>query len=201
MKAFLGIVVLILAVSSTHAQINSVEETTIYGYHRRIGIPEAARIKRLEEEIIRSGNLGRIVGGSATDISQVPYQAGLIMAFAEGNSICGGSLISNTRVVTAAHCYSESDMVAKSFTVVLGSNFIFYGGVRITTTNVAVHPNWDPWSTVNDVAVLRISRVSFSNVIQPINLPSGTDISNNFSGATALASGFGYIGEGMIRFI
>ncbi|CAK1582732.1 unnamed protein product [Parnassius mnemosyne] len=193
MKVFIATVVFTLAFVATYAEIATIEDITAYDYHRRIGIPEAARIKKLEDEAIKSGDLqSRIVGGSITDISQVPYQAGLVITMLWVlTSVCGGSLISPTRVVTAAHCYTDGSLTAQSFTVVLGSNFIFSGGVRQTTTNFAVHPNWNPSTAANDIAVLRINAVSSSNVIQPIALPSGNELSNNFLGQTALASGFG----------
>lgn len=66
-------VILALAVAVT-AQV-SVEDLSVYNYHARIGIPEARRIRRLEEEAAKSGDVSsRIVGGSITDISQTPYQ-------------------------------------------------------------------------------------------------------------------------------
>ncbi|CAG4945764.1 unnamed protein product [Parnassius apollo] len=193
MRGLIATVVFTLAIAATYAEIATIEDITAYDYHRRIGIPEAARIKKLEEETIKSGNLqSRIVGGSITDISEVPYQAGLVITILWVlTSVCGGSLISTDRVVTAAHCYTDGSFTAQSFTVVLGSNLIFSGGVRQTTTNIAVHPNWNPSTAANDIAVLRINSVSYTNVIQPIALPSGNEISNNFVGSTALASGFG----------
>lgn len=73
MKAIL-VVLLAWTVAAT-AQLLSVEDLSIYNYHARIGIPEARRIKRLEEEAAKAGDVNsRIVGGSITDISQTPYQ-------------------------------------------------------------------------------------------------------------------------------
>ncbi|CAH2041368.1 unnamed protein product, partial [Iphiclides podalirius] len=197
MKTFITAVFVALSVAFASVEI-SAEEVSTYGYHKNIGIPEAARIRQLEEQTIKNENInGRIVGGSITDISQIPYQAGLVITILFVlTSVCGGSLISNTRVVTAAHCYSDGSFTAQSFTVVLGSNFIFSGGVRVTTRNIAVHPNWNPRTAANDIAVLRISSVAYTNVIQPIALPSGNELSNNFVGQTALASGYGRTSDG-----
>lgn len=44
---------------------------------------------------------GRVVGGSEVARNSVPYQVGI---FIDGRSFCGGSLISRTFVLTAAHC-------------------------------------------------------------------------------------------------
>nr|ACR15986.2 serine protease 11 [Mamestra configurata] len=199
MKLFLG-VCLALAVAVSAVEIGAPEaDSPVFGYHTRFGIVEAARIKKLEEASVEDAGLSgqRIVGGSVTDISATPYQAGLVIqVMIIFQSVCGASLISHNRLVTAAHCNNDGSISANSFTVVLGSNTLFSGGNRIVTRDVVSHPNWTPSTAANDIAVLRISSVSFTNVIQPIALPSGNELSNNFNGANALASGYGLTSDG-----
>jgi secreted trypsin-like serine protease len=48
-----------------------------------------------------SNNRHRITGGSVAERGQFPWQVGLIIG---GSSFCGGSLISERWVLTAAHC-------------------------------------------------------------------------------------------------
>nr|AAF71515.1 AiC2 chymotrypsinogen [Agrotis ipsilon] len=190
MKLFLG-VCLALAVAASAVESHS----PVFGYHTHFGIPEASRIKKLEENAVFNGQ--RIVGGSITDISAVPYQAGLVIqVMIIFQSVCGGSIISHNRVVTAAHCQFDGSVTANSFTVVLGSNTLFAGGTRISTRDVVMHPNWNPSTAANDIAVIRISSVSFNNNIQAIALPSGNELSNSFNGVNAVASGYGLTVDG-----
>lgn len=71
MKILLGVILFCVVVAKA-AEVSNPLENGVYDYHRRIGIPEAFRIKKLESE--SSDAKGRIVGGSTTTIFSVPYQ-------------------------------------------------------------------------------------------------------------------------------
>ncbi|XP_049884334.1 collagenase-like [Pectinophora gossypiella] len=159
-------------------------------YHESVGILEAARIKAAEEAQDFDGS--RIVGGSAAGLGQYPHMGGLVITLTTGQtSVCGSSLISNTRAVTAAHCWFDGRNQASQFVVVLGSLALFSGGTRVTTSNVIMHEDWDPNRIQFDVAIINLNFVSFSNTIRAIALPSGTQLNNDFVGVTAQAAGFG----------
>lgn len=86
------------------------------------------------------------------------FQAGLVIALNPFQSaVCGAVLVKPNRLLTAAHCWSDGDTQALSFTVVLGSTTLFFGGTRIQTNNVVMHPNWNAMNVLNDIAVIYLS--------------------------------------------
>ncbi|CAK1549510.1 unnamed protein product [Leptosia nina] len=181
MKSLILISLLVVAASEP------IKITTLYKYHETIGIPAAARIKQAEEALDFDGS--RIIGGNPSNLGNNPHLGGLVILLTDGRtSACGSSLLSNTKAVTAAHCWTDGNVQARQFTVVLGTVRLFSGGVRVTTTNVVMHPQWNPSTTFGDVAMITMSHVNYNNYIQPIALASG---SNNYVGSWAVAAGYG----------
>ncbi|CAH0686216.1 unnamed protein product [Spodoptera exigua] len=166
-------------------------QSLAYGYIQNIGIPEAERIREAEKL-----GASRIIGGVPAALGQYPFQAGILgdvtVAGNPATSVCGGSLISASRVLTAAHCWFDGQVQAWRLTVVLGSVLLFSGGTRIQTSAVATHPNFSPALARNDVAVVYFSNsVSLSANIAPVALPSGSQLFESFVGERAIAVGFG----------
>ncbi|XP_050347635.1 collagenase-like [Nymphalis io] len=179
MKLLIVVVGLVFAVVA--------EEPITLDYHEKIGIPEAARIKLAEEAQDFDGS--RIVGGQASSLGANPHLGGLVITLTNGRqSVCGSSLLSNTRLVTAAHCWRDRSNQARQFTVVLGSIRLFSGGVRINTNNVVLHGSYNTQTLNNDIAIIRINHVGYNNNIQRIAIATGN---NDFVGAWATAAGFG----------
>ncbi|XP_059062793.1 brachyurin-like [Achroia grisella] len=173
-------------------------------YHELVGIPLAKRIKEAEDKLFAGKDYetvveqqGRIVGGSVADDNAHPYLAGIIINFVNiaGQSACGSSLISANRLVTSAHCWSYGHLQGESLTVVLGSHFLFYGGTRIFTSTVVVHPLWNQSNLNNDIAVIYLPfDISFTESIQPIALPLD-HLTDQFVGQWATAAGYGFISD------
>ncbi|KAM3964084.1 brachyurin [Aphomia sociella] len=163
---------------------NQPEEDFI-GWHQKVGMKNAQIIKRNEE---------RIVGGTIAPTFAHPYLAGLLIDVIglPQPSACGGSLISSTRVLTAAHCWSDGRFQAYRITVVLGSQYLFHGGIRILPLGIALHPQYDPRTFANDIAMLYLkSPVQFSHAIRPLTLPYGSLLNMDFNGLWARAAGYG----------
>ncbi|XP_022126141.2 collagenase [Pieris rapae] len=161
--------------------------TTAENYHAIIGIQEALRIKHIEEALDFDGS--RIIGGSDSRLGENPHLGGLIIALTSGrSSVCGSSLLTNTKAVTAAHCWWDGNNQARRFTLVFGSVRLFSGGVRVTTANVVMHPQWNPRTASSDVAVITMNYINYNNNIRPISMATGN---NNFVGTFAVAAGYG----------
>ncbi|XP_034834764.1 collagenase-like [Maniola hyperantus] len=184
MKVLLIVVALVVAAAAEYEGIWK-------DYHEEFGIAEAARIKKAEQSMDFDG--ARIVGGSGSNLGQHPHLGGLIVGLTNGReSVCGSSLLTNTRLLTAAHCWRHGQSQGRQVTVVLGSLRLFSGGHRVTSTNVQMHANYAEHTLNNDIAIIVVGWVSYNNNIRNINLASG---SNTFAGHTASAAGFGRQGD------
>ncbi|CAH2227244.1 jg19506, partial [Pararge aegeria aegeria] len=119
--------------------------------------------------------------------------AGLVIDLVGGReSVCGASLLSNSRLVTAAHCWRTARNQAVQFTVVLGSIRLFSGGNRLVTSRVTLHENYNMANLNNDVGIITISPVTLNAQVNRINLARGND---NYIGQFATAVGFGRTGD------
>ncbi|XP_026746125.1 collagenase-like [Trichoplusia ni] len=166
------------------------EEPVLRYYHESAGIAEAARIQQLERAMDFDGS--RIVGGTATAVGTYPFLVGLVITLSNGGtSVCGSSMLSNTRALTAAHCWFDGRNQARQFTLVFGSARLFSGGTRVATSRVQMHGNYNPNTLSNDVAMILFGHVSYTNVIQAVALPTGSLQSSNFAGQWARAAGYG----------
>lgn len=136
----------------------------------------------------------RIVGGQTASPGQFPHQAALFISTSSGQYFCGGSLLSDLQhILTAAHCAD----VALSIRVVLGAQNIRQSdGTQVTIVvpraNIKMHENWSSSRILNDIAILRLPvAVTPTARIQPINLPSRSDVNNQFVGSQSITSGWG----------
>ncbi|CAH0553080.1 unnamed protein product [Brassicogethes aeneus] len=97
----------------------------------------------------------RIVGGLPSSIKDFPWQVSLQM---RGLHFCGGSIISNLHILTAAHCLHLVKNVESPIEVRIGSRKLHKGGKLYNSSYVMVHPLYNPKSTNFDVGIIKLNK-------------------------------------------
>ncbi|XP_067618422.1 collagenase-like [Eurosta solidaginis] len=132
----------------------------------------------------------RISNGQTAAANQFPYQAGLLLYYGGDFRFCGGSLISEEWVLTAAHCTST----AMKVTIYLGSIYESDAIVQLEVhrRHFIVHPEFEMRTARNDIALIKIPAVTCSPAIQPVSLPNHASRHLTYFHRTVMASGWGY---------
>ncbi|KAJ6642534.1 Chymotrypsin-1 [Pseudolycoriella hygida] len=125
----------------------------------------------------------RVVGGNDASIEDFPYQASLRSS---NRYLCGGSIISNYCILTAAHCVYGGPI--DNFTVVVGTSQLTEGGQVYDVGQTFYHTDYISKSLINDIAVLLVtSPITFGPSVQPISLSS----TNPPTGVSLVLTGWG----------
>ncbi|CAH0726799.1 unnamed protein product, partial [Brenthis ino] len=121
-----------------------------------------------------TGSSSRIVGGTVT--GNVPHMVALSVGVVVRNFFCGGSLVTNRHVLTAAHCLvpvvSEDGSVNFSLRGTVGTNILDSGGIQIVFARGIIHEDYKPEPIVkNDIGILvSTATIHLSDTIQLVSL-------------------------------
>ena len=113
----------------------------------------------LAQEVIKLGGR-RIVGGEKTDISKHPWQ----VAINAGGLLCGGSIIADRWVLTAAHCFQLSTQ-PEDAKMKAGITDIAAQGVWAEAEQVITHEDYNPDTYENDIALIRLKKRPAGRII------------------------------------
>ncbi|XP_070491145.1 brachyurin-like [Chironomus tepperi] len=137
----------------------------------------------------------RIVGGHEVVPHSHPYQVYLLLELLLGTSACGGSVISETVALTAAHCINT----ARRVTVVAGGHNIqqiepSQQRRTVEAVNLRVHPEYSRINVLNDIGTIILDNpLTFNEFVQPSILEPPS--SNTFVGFTSQATGWGRVAD------
>jgi len=136
----------------------------------------------------------RIVGGHAAKRHQWPWQVAL---FIDDYKFCGGTLISDEWVLTAAHCAEGSGY----YDVMAGAHDVTVDyephRIEIRAHEDHIHPSYNlPVFLHNDIALLRLpEKVPFSQYIRPSCLPPVSESDELYAGVLTTPTGWGLMSD------
>lgn len=135
----------------------------------------------------------RIIGGFAAKRGQYPFYVFLVQKSAQKNvTWCGGSLISDQFVLTAAHCTQPAEKIALHLGTWKAKHGNETGRIAeiVRRKNVYIHPNYNAKYLINDISLIKLKQsITLTANIQPIRL-QGTCQSNDNAKVIAIGNGY-----------
>ncbi|XP_048224921.1 kallikrein-6-like [Perognathus longimembris pacificus] len=130
----------------------------------------------------------KVVHGRPCHPNSHPFQAAL---FNSGHLICGGVLVDQQWVLTAAHCKKPQ------LQIYLGKHKLQHqerSEQQVHVARMVVHPNYNPRTHDNDLMMLRLAHpVKISSRIQPVTMETNCSAQKS----SCLTLGWGKTEEGV----
>lgn len=128
----------------------------------------------------------RIVNGEIASMTDFPYMAGVMLHFDTVNSWCGGSLISRSFVLTAAHCVHT----VPSSSVLLGTADTHNVQQNIRVSTMRAHPGYNPITAANNIATLQLMELAqLGPLVGLVRLPNWRQEPMTFDNQEVIISG------------
>ncbi|KAL1501978.1 hypothetical protein ABEB36_007196 [Hypothenemus hampei] len=131
----------------------------------------------------------RIIGGDVATAHEYPFQVALYIYVQNTLYFCGGTLIDQQWVLTAAHCVES----ATSIIVVLGSHDLSVqedSRIAFNTSSYRIHELWDSDLIQYDIALIKLPEtVLLKDYIGTVAITDTT--TETFSGLTSRCLGWG----------
>ena len=164
------------------AEFRSIKEYTIEQKRLAHREPTTTTSREISRLPTRPTMTPRIVGGDSTTIEKWPFMVALFDASETPSTgqFCGGSLIREDVVLTAAHCVQGAR--AQDFKVYAGSNSLSdFGdtGEVLDVDRIVVHEGFNNFNISNDIALVFLTEPSSQGIVQTISQNIFSEVSFN----------------------
>lgn len=141
----------------------------------------------------RQGKIrNKIVNGQEAEPHEYPW-AVFLRIVANGNPgvVCGGSIISQNFILTAAHCLEQAEAIK----IMIGYHDLEKPSVHsleVMAKRKIVHPSWRLRTVEHDIGMLEMEQsLQYNDHVQPICLPARSQIGETFAGMSGTLMGWG----------
>nr|XP_021508382.1 coagulation factor XI-like [Meriones unguiculatus] len=138
----------------------------------------------------------RIVGGTASAHGDWPWQVTLHTTSPIQGHLCGGSIIGNQWVLTAAHCFSgiETSRNLRVYGGIVNQSEINEDAAFFRVQEIIIHDQYKTAENGYDIALLKLESImNYTDFQRPICLPSKGD--RNVVYTECWVTGWGYTGS------
>lgn len=97
-----------------------------------------------------------MAGGANTAIGAYPSLVGVVWSL--NNQVCGGVVLNRNHVLTVANCMLNAQnllIAANQIGIMSSTNTVNFALPRIPALAIYVHPQYNPFTFENDIAIVR----------------------------------------------